>query len=65
VLLDPASAGYPGSPGEYSWDGAASTFFLIDPAEALIVVLCSQFIPWNAYPLRREMRVLTYQALVD
>jgi CubicO group peptidase (beta-lactamase class C family) len=32
VLLDPALAGYPGSPGEFGWGGAASTVFWADPA---------------------------------
>ena len=28
VTLDPARAGMPGTAGEYSWGGAASTYFL-------------------------------------
>ncbi len=65
VMLDPARAQIMGSPGEYAWGGAASTAFWVDPAEELIVVLLTQLVPSSAYPLRRELRVLTYQALVD
>jgi CubicO group peptidase (beta-lactamase class C family) len=65
VTLDPAKAQIVGSPGEYAWGGAASTAFWIDPAEDLAVVLLTQLMPSSTYPLRRELRVLSYQALVD
>ncbi len=65
VTLDPARAQILGSPGEYAWGGAASTAFWIDPAEDMAVVLLTQLTPSSTYPLRRELRVLTYQALVD
>ena len=64
VLLDPARARILGSPGEYAWGGMASTAFWVDPAEDLIVLLLTQLMPSSAYPLRRELRVLTYQALL-
>ena len=65
VMLDPAKAQILGSPGEYAWGGAASTAFWIDPAEDMAVVLLTQLMPSSTYPIRRELRVLTYQALVD
>ena len=65
VTLDPAQAQILGSPGEYAWGGAASTAFWIDPAEDLAVVLLTQLMPSSTYPIRRELRVLTYQVLVD
>ena len=52
-------------PGEHAWGGAASTAFWIDPAEDLIVIFMTQLMPSSSYPLRRELRVLTYAALVD
>ena len=64
VLLDPAKARILGSPGEYAWGGMASTAFWADPAEDLIVLLLTQLMPSSAYPIRRELRVLTYQALL-
>ncbi len=63
VLLNPARAQILGSPGEISWGGAASTQFFIDPAEDLISILMTQFMPSGTYPLGQQLRVLTYQAL--
>ena len=65
VMLDPAKAQIIGSPGEYAWGGAASTAFWCDPVEDLAVVMLTQLMPSSTYPLRRELRVLTYQAIVD
>ncbi|HSL56530.1 MAG TPA: serine hydrolase domain-containing protein [Acidimicrobiales bacterium] len=65
VMLDPARAQVVGSVGEYSWGGAASTMFWIDPAEDLVGILLTQLLPSSAWPLRRQMKVLTYAALVD
>jgi CubicO group peptidase (beta-lactamase class C family) len=65
ILLDPASAQIVGSPGECGWGGMASTFYFVDPREDLAVVMMTQLIPSSRYPLRRELRVLTYQAIAD
>jgi CubicO group peptidase (beta-lactamase class C family) len=65
VMLDPAKAQILGTPGEYAWGGAASTAFWIDPTEDMAVVLLTQLLPSSTYPIRRELRVLTYQAIVD
>ena len=65
VMLDPAKAQILGSPGEYAWGGAASTAFWIDPTEEMAVILMTQLMPSSTYPIRRELRVLTYQAIVD
>jgi CubicO group peptidase (beta-lactamase class C family) len=65
VMIDPAKAHIVGTPGEYAWGGAASTAFWCDPAEDMAVVLLTQLMPSSTYPIRRELRVLTYQAIVD
>jgi CubicO group peptidase (beta-lactamase class C family) len=65
VMLDPARAQVLGTAGEYAWGGAASTAFWIDPAEEMSVVLLTQLTPSSTYPIRRELRVLTYQAIID
>jgi len=65
VMLDPARAQVLGTPGEYAWGGAASTAFWIDPAEEMVVILLTQLTPSSTYPIRRELRVLTYQAIID
>ncbi len=65
VMLDPARAQILGSPGEFAWGGAASTAFWVDPAEQLAVILLTQLMPSSTYPIRRELRVLTYASIVD
>ncbi len=65
VTIDPAKAHILGSPGEYAWGGAASTAFWCDPQEDMAVVMLTQLMPSSTYPIRRELRVLTYQAIVD
>ena len=62
---EPARAQILGSPGEYAWGGAASTAFWCDPAEDMAVLLLTQLMPSSTYPIRRELRVLTYQAIID
>ncbi len=64
VTLDPARAQILGTPGESAWGGAASTAFWIDPTEEMGVIMSTQLTPSSTYPIRRELRVLTYQALV-
>jgi len=59
------ASAHPGDPGEDACGGAASTAFWIDPGEDLIVIFMTQLIPSSSYPLRRELRVLTYAALID
>jgi CubicO group peptidase (beta-lactamase class C family) len=63
VMLDPARAQIVGSPGECAWGGMASTAFWIDPREDMAVVMMTQLTPSSTYPLRRELRVLAYQAI--
>lgn len=65
VTLDPCAAQVIGSAGEYAWGGVASTAFWIDPVEQQAVVFFAQFMPSSAYPIRRELRVLSYQAIID
>jgi CubicO group peptidase (beta-lactamase class C family) len=65
VMLDPATAQILGSPGEFAWGGAASTYFFIDPEEDMLVIFMTQLMPSSAYPIRREMRVLAYQSIID
>jgi CubicO group peptidase (beta-lactamase class C family) len=65
VMQDPTRAQILGTPGEFAWGGAASTAFWVDPREDLIVIFMTQLIPSSSYPLRRELRTLTYAALID
>ena len=65
VVMDIAQHGIIGSNGIYSWGGAASTVFWIDPQEDLVAILLTQFMPSSYYPLRREFQIATYQALME
>ncbi len=64
VTLVVPSTGTLGSEGEYSWGGAAGTIFWIDPKKDLIAVVMIQLMS-SPYNLRREMKPLIYQALID
>ena len=65
VVLDPAEVQAIGSPGNFSWGGAASTYFWIDPQEDLIGILMTQLYPSSTYPLRPQLQQLVYGALTD
>ncbi len=65
IVTDIAQHGIPGSNGMYGWFGAASCYFWIDPAEELIAILMTQFMPVTWYPLHREFQTATYQAMVE
>lgn len=62
VTTNPARTLVPGSEGDFSWGGMASTYFWIDPREQLIVIFMTQLIPSTIYNLRRELRTLVYSA---
>ena len=64
VMVNPSKAQILGSQGEYGWGGYASTVFWTDPQEDMTVIFLTQLIPSSAYGIRRELRVLTYQALL-
>ncbi|MCC3304455.1 serine hydrolase domain-containing protein [Sneathiella sp. HT1-7] len=65
VMIDPALSQMMGSPGDFGWGGMASTVFWVDPIEDMTVVFLTQFIPSSHYPLRKELRALVYQAIMD
>jgi CubicO group peptidase (beta-lactamase class C family) len=65
VLLDQTVAQIIGTPGEFYWGGAASTAFLVNPKEDLIMIFLTQLRPSSTYPIRRELRTTIYSSLVD
>ena len=65
VVLDPAAANVIDSVGDFGWGGAASTYFWVDPQEQLVVVFMTQLRPSSSYPIRRDLKIAVYQALVD
>ena len=64
VMLDVARTGGPGSVGEYGWAGAAKTYYWVDPVEELVGVFMTQYMTGVLLP-DRDLRSLTYQAIVD
>jgi CubicO group peptidase (beta-lactamase class C family) len=65
MVLDPAAYGVVSSPGDYSWGGAASTAFYVDPVEDVTVQFFTQLLPSSTLPIRNYLRQLVNQALVD
>ena len=64
VLLNLPRTQNVGSVGEYYWGGAASTIFWIDPAEELIVIFMTQFMPSGTFNFRGQIKQLLYPGLV-
>ena len=64
VLLDLPRTQNVGSVGEYYWGGAASTIFWIDPAEELIAIFMTQFMPSGTFNFRGQIKQLLYPGLV-
>lgn len=65
VVFDPPQTLIPCSLGEFYWGGAASTAFWVDPLEGVTAVFMTQLMPSSTYPIRRELRTLTYAALME
>ncbi|OED47646.1 serine hydrolase [Rhodobacteraceae bacterium (ex Bugula neritina AB1)] len=63
VVLNPAQARCPGSVGDFSWGGIASTFFWVDRQLDLSVVFLTQLAPSSSYPSRPELKALVHGAL--
>ena len=63
VNMDPAQSMSLGSQGSYGWAGLASTKFLIDPQEDLILIQMGQLIPPPEHLFFQYLRNVVYQAL--
>ncbi|MGI9369080.1 MAG: serine hydrolase domain-containing protein [Ruegeria sp.] len=64
VVLDPARARTPGSVGDFSWGGMASTFFWIDRQHDFHAIFFTQLSPSSSYPSRSELKSLVQAALI-
>ncbi len=65
VMIDPVKAKMPGNVGDFSWGGAASTAFWVDPVDHLTVQFFTQLLPSGTHPIRSQLRQLVAQALLD
>ncbi len=64
VTDDPVKNRVLASVGEYSWGGAASTAFWVDPVEDVTGVFLTQLLPSSTWPIRSQLKPLVLQALV-
>jgi CubicO group peptidase (beta-lactamase class C family) len=66
VFDDPLKAGTTAGRGSYLWDGAAGTWFLVDPANDIVFVgMIQRMLAPGMRDYEQLSRALTYQALVD
>lgn len=63
VTIDPPRTMMAGSAGEFYWGGMFSTGFFVDPVERLIMIFMTQLMPSSTWPVRREVKTMTYAAL--
>ncbi len=64
VTKGPRATGVVGSAGEFSWGGAASTAFWVDPTEQLAVVFMTQLLPSGTFNFPGQLKALVYGALL-
>jgi CubicO group peptidase (beta-lactamase class C family) len=66
VFDDPLLIGSPVGKGTYLWDGAAGTFFFIDPTNDIVFIGMQQrLVNGPVPPVQFMVRPLTYQAVID
>jgi len=65
VMLDPPKSQMMGSAGDFGWGGMANTVFWVDPVEDLTILFLTQLAPSSQFPIRKELRALVHQSLVD
>ncbi len=65
VVVTPSPRGYLTATGEYGWDGSAGTFFSVDPARQLIVLLLSQNVPASPDGLRQRFKAAVDQSVIQ
>jgi CubicO group peptidase (beta-lactamase class C family) len=65
VFSDPALAGIPVGKGTYQWDGAAGTWFWVDPVNDLLYVGLIQRMADNSPPFQAITQTLMADAILD
>ena len=65
VLVDVGQCQSVGSEGAYSWGGAATTSFWVDPMEEFIGIQMAQFQPSGFHLIGQDFKVMAYQSIVD
>jgi CubicO group peptidase (beta-lactamase class C family) len=66
VVFDPPEANLPEGKGTFYWDGAAGTWFWVDPTNDVVFVgMIQRMLSPASPPLEFESRTVVYGALVD
>lgn len=65
IVTDPTLLDVPSSKGEFSWSGAATTLFWVDPEERLVVLLFTQYAPYDAQRYIDLMHRMVRSAIID
>jgi CubicO group peptidase (beta-lactamase class C family) len=65
VFTDPALCGVPVGVGTYHWDGAAGTWFWVDPVHDLLYVGLVQLLSETSPPLQKTTQTMMADAYVD
>jgi len=66
VIFDPAEAGMPDGKGTFFWDGAAGTWFWVDPTNDIVFVsMIQRMIHPDNHSLLYRSHATVYQALVE
>ena len=59
----PVSDAPPGSPGQFGWSGAWTTYCSMNPKERTISILLSQHAPWNEDDIFAKFEAASYRAV--
>jgi CubicO group peptidase (beta-lactamase class C family) len=66
VITDPGEANLPDGKGTFFWDGAAGTWFWVDPTNDVVFVgMIQRMTSPDNYPLLYRSHAAVYSALVD
>jgi CubicO group peptidase (beta-lactamase class C family) len=66
VVFDPAAAVLPDGKGTFFWDGAAGTWFWVDPTNDIVFVgMIQRMTSHDNHSLEYRSHATIYQALVD
>jgi CubicO group peptidase (beta-lactamase class C family) len=66
VITDPGEANLPDGKGTFFWDGAAGTWFWVDPTNDVVFVgMIQRMTSPDNHPLLYRSHAAVYSALVD
>jgi len=65
VQINLSQQDFMGSIGSYGWSGYASTHYLIDPSEDLVMIYLSQHLPMDQHGMYSTIFTMFYQSLVE